>query len=66
VSTSASEAEENAGWNLVGAGRPRTNTRFVGWSCSTQNGPSVKVSQPGAVHGVMIGIGGSYPLLTFS
>jgi hypothetical protein len=54
------------GWNLAGAGRPRTKTRFVGWSCSKQSGPNVKVSQPGAVHGVMIGISGGYPLLTFS
>jgi hypothetical protein len=65
VSTSSSEADENVGWSLVGAGRPRTKTRVVGWSCSKQYGPNVKVSQPGAVHGVMIGIGGGYPLLPF-
>ena len=43
-------------------GRPRTNTRVTGRSWSTQSGPMVSVSQPGAVHCVTIGMAPPYPL----
>jgi hypothetical protein len=37
-------------------GLPRTKTLVTGASCSTQSGPIVNVSQPGAVHCVTIGM----------
>jgi hypothetical protein len=42
-------------------GRPRTNVRTTGRSCSMQSGPIVRVSHPGAVHRVTIGMERPYP-----
>ena len=45
---------------------PRSRTKIpVRWSCSTQSGPIVSVSHPGAVHRVTIDMSRSYPLSVF-